>query len=69
MKVFFIFFTCLMILHQSSGQTFEGNGYKDVVVSISPDVSPDKQQDVVDNLKVRVHPKFSFSFDPLKPAA
>ena len=56
MKVFFLFLTCL-IWHQSSGQTIEGNGYKDVVVSISPDVSPDKQQEVVDNLKVRMIPE------------
>jgi hypothetical protein len=49
-------------LYQVQSQTYESNGYKDVVVSIHPDVPSDQQQLVVDNLKV----DFDFSFENLE---
>ena len=36
------------------GQTFSSNGYRDLVVSIHPDIQTDQHQLIIDNLKVRL---------------
>ena len=45
-------FVTFLALYQVQGQTFENNGYKDLVVSIHPDVPATNQQQIIDNLKV-----------------
>ena len=62
MRFCFQAFLAFFVLYQVQSQTYESNGYKDVVVSIHPDVPSDQQQLVVDNLKV----DFDFSFENLK---
>ena len=42
----------LVALYEAEGQTFENNGYNDLVVSIHPDVPATNQQQIIDNLKV-----------------
>jgi hypothetical protein len=46
------FIFALLFLNGVCGQTFNENGYQDLVVAIHPDVSPDHQQTIIDNLKV-----------------
>ncbi len=41
-----------LILATGSSVTFENNGYRDVVVSISPDVPNVNGTDIVNNIKV-----------------
>ena len=50
-----IFALCLLpLLVQGQGQIqFSGNGYSEVVVSISPDVPGDDGQAIVDGIKAR----------------
>ena len=45
-------FVTFLALYQVQGQTFENNGYKDLVVSIHPDVPATNQQQIIENLKV-----------------
>ena len=52
-----------LLLVQTYAITFESNGYKDVVVSISPDISataPERQQ-IMDSIKVQHNCKLCFS--------
>ena len=57
MKLFYVL--CLLpLLVQGQGQIqFSGNGYSEVVVSISPDVPGDNGQAIVDGIKVSSYKK------------
>lgn len=43
----------LICINGISAITFENNGYKDVIVSIHPDVPEKDGQTIIDNIKVR----------------
>ena len=61
-----ILFKCLVLwlalVGLVKGQTFENNGYRDLVVSIHPDVQSNQHQLIVDSLKVRATGKVTCSF-------
>ena len=45
----------VFIIHRTRALKFEDNGYKDLVVSISPDIEEGSNgQLIVDNIKVRI---------------
>ena len=62
MRLLYLFLVCL-ISCQVKGQTFENNGYRDLVVSIHPDVSATNQEEIVNNIKVSLHSQKYYSGD------
>ena len=50
----------LLCVHGLSAIDFENNGYKNVIVSIHPDVPETNGQDIIDNIKVIIDRQLEF---------
>ena len=47
--------SALIIQGLLATDNFENNGYKNVIVSIHPDILDDNGQDIIDNIKVHTY--------------
>jgi hypothetical protein len=51
--ILLLIFSCLSLHAFGSRVNITNNGYRDIVVAISPDVKPDQADDLLDKIKVK----------------